>query len=416
MQNSRPAVVIGNRTRRPRGSMDRAPVKVAVIGLGKAGGRFLQALRYMRAADPSITVSTICDIDESLLDSVDTGGDVQRFTDYRVALSRSDADIICVCVNEYMHYDILKHIKRSGVSFKRVLCEKPLTETIEQCDEIAREYSEREICLNFVERYSPIVADFARWLRDNPMLRMARAEFFWGKFRVNDTRPTIGDDSEITHPLDLVRHLAKLPSDCEARILSCSLGYSDFSSHADEILDSIDAQLELGDSLLVTGHSSFVWEERRRRIVFYMRDEQRGDQYQAVLNFDDPYWDNDSLVVYSIAPVGGARSVVFRSQYTAEDFPKEIFKVAKIHRFLCENIATLNERRIGENLATLSDGTWVQTVIHELREKGAPNGDFRCRLGAERLSPPWPEEHGSGRLVKRVAFGAHAARADGTDR
>jgi predicted dehydrogenase len=337
-----------------------------------------------------LSIGVLCDRRASALE-IEAGPDVARTTDHRVALAQPKHDIICVCVNESQHYEVLNDIRRSGTEFKRIVCEKPLTETLEQSREIVRDYSEREICLNFVERYSPVVVDFLRWQRERPTRRIVRAEFFWGKYRVNDHRPTIGDDSEITHPLDLIRVLAKLHHDVPVRILSSSVGYSDFCAHAPQTLDSIDVQLQLGDSLFVTGHSSFVWEERRRRIIVYLRDDTTRETFQAVLNFDDPIWDNDDLVIHSIAPVGGKRTIAFRSQYSAEDFPRGIFKVAKIYRFLRENLATLDEPRIGENLALLSDALWIQRVIHEIRERDAERREFSCRLtGSE--TPRLPDQ------------------------
>ncbi|MDE9567290.1 oxidoreductase, partial [Xenorhabdus bovienii] len=59
-------------------------------------------------------------------------------------------------------------------------------------------------CLNMVARYSKAARLLKEYVKKNK-LKLIRANFLWGKNRINDYRPTTGIISEIIHSLDLIQ-------------------------------------------------------------------------------------------------------------------------------------------------------------------------------------------------------------------
>jgi predicted dehydrogenase len=184
-------------------------LSVLVIGVGRSGGRFVRALNYLERIGLPVQVVALCDLNPAPLDTLSAATAI--FSDVRVALPAAEPDVVVVCVNEAAHFEVLKAISELAPR-ALVMCEKPLTETLEQFIHIERLFAPDTITVNFVERYSPIVSDFTDW-RKNESVENLRAEFFWGKYRYRDPRPTMGVLSEIAHPIDLVRALTGLPED-----------------------------------------------------------------------------------------------------------------------------------------------------------------------------------------------------------
>jgi predicted dehydrogenase len=335
-----------------------------IIGLGRAGERFLQALRFIEASEGSVRLVGVCDVEPGRLAKAPEG--VPVYTDAREALLASEAEVVGVTVNEYYHHSVLSLVREVSPATTIVLSEKPLTHTLEECRDLRGLYGTEEIAVNFCERFSPIVNDFREWFAENSDLELLRAEFFWGKYRLNDPRHTIGDISEISHPLDLTRVLAGLPSDVPVQLKRAMGTSSDFNPHGPKLLDTLDVQLTLDSKLVVVGHSSFLWDQRMRRIVLYGRFAGDGRLCQVLLDFDNPRWDVDRLVIAGIDAAGGDRTVVFETNYDHSDFPPELFKIAKVHAFIA---AALGAPGAATDLVADFDcAFWVQSLIEGIQQ------------------------------------------------
>lgn len=352
-------------------------LSVLVIGVGRSGGRFVRALNYLERIGLPVQVVALCDLNPAPLDTLSAATAI--FSDVRVALQAAEPDVVVVCVNEAAHFEVLKAISELAPR-ALVMCEKPLTETLEQFIHIERLFAPDTITVNFVERYSPIVSDFTDW-RKNESVEILRAEFFWGKYRYRDPRPTMGVLSEIAHPIDLVRALTGLPEDTPVDIAEVSMSDSDFSCSDGDVADTVAVVLRMGSDMLVRGHSSFLWEERRRRLVLHGR---RRDHsiFQAVLAFDEPRWDQDRLTVYSIDGASGTRSTVLETQYTNSDFPPELDQIYKVTRFVRESLRHLSDPTAIRNLVTVDGARWVQAIIDEMRVRASDVPRHSIAFGA----------------------------------
>jgi predicted dehydrogenase len=336
-----------------------AALRTMVVGSGYAGRRFLRALDYDRCTELYQVVALV-DRDRGALAGA---GPVPRYQDLGLALHRESPEVVVVCVNEESHFAVLDTVL-AAPSVRHVICEKPLTRTMEEFTLLAPQRRGVAVSVNFCERYSPIVDECAAWLAGREA-SIVRIEFYWGKYRVRDPRPTMGVLSELSHPLDLARYLLGRADDRPLRLASVFATHSDFSGFADRLPDGVSVLAELGGAVLA-GSSSFVWEERRRRLILFARDAGGERAWQIVLDFDNPVWDDDTLTIWELDPETGRRAEVQRFTHRAADLPGTIRHVWKIHRYLVDVADGLSGHPGGARYADLPDALWVQTALDHI--------------------------------------------------
>ena len=337
-----------------------------IIGLGRAGSRFVRALQHLNSTHHDIELTAVADCKEAKLEAFRQNG-IAAFTSYRDALQAGKYDIIVNCLNEKDHYGLFKYVADHSISHRRIISEKPLTETLEQAEDVRQAYDEKAISINFVERYSPIINDVRhKILEDN--LRISRANFYWGKYRVHDHRPTMGVLSEMSHPIDLITWLAQVKPGCPYQVQVGPVVSSDFSPHADSALDSVTAGISFESGLLVTGSSSFVWEGRDRRMELFLSDQSGEISQMIALRFDSPVWDIDHLVCYDVQSLGGVPVKMWERTIKQEEIPSQEFSVHKIVGFLKENLHELQEQEDRDSLVHLSQGIYVQRILEDLKQ------------------------------------------------
>ncbi|MGY2026958.1 Gfo/Idh/MocA family protein [Nocardia gipuzkoensis] len=328
--------------------------RVLLVGAGKAGGRFLRVMDHLEKAGLPIRVVGVCDQQESLARAAAASRPV--FTEIAGALDTTKPDTVCVCVNEYAHHAVLiEAFSRPMVS--RVLSEKPLTRTIEEFHDLERVRGDRMVTVNFVERHSPIVREFRDWVTAVDG-RIVRVEFWWGKHRFRDSRPTMGVLSEISHPIDLVRCLLGQPADAALELLQATITESDFSPLCPSGADTAHVTYRCG-GVPVIGSSSFLWVGRRRKIVCWVVTGE--GTHQAVMDFDNPRWDEDSLTIWHLDGATGHRQEILERSYTIDDFPAELAQVNKVARFVVDSLTPRPDIA-----ATMADAKWVQSALEEI--------------------------------------------------
>jgi predicted dehydrogenase len=299
---------------------------VLLIGFGYSGKRFYRVLSDLaREAPDRVWLAGVCDVDPRRLREVPAT--VPTFDSLDGALEHTRPTTAVVAVNEYRHYEVLKRCAEAGLT--RILCEKPLAASQDEARELCALLADTSVTVNLVERHSPVVDDYLRWAADVPGLAPTRVEFFWGKHRVGDARPTIGVLSELIHGLDLVNYLFRPPS---YDVVSAHGLASDFSSARGEVVDTLDLVLRT-PSFVVAGHCSFAWPARRRVITALLSCD-RGRTYRATLEFDSPHWDLDTLEVVEIDPRTGRLEKVLETRTASDDFPADLTGVYKLSRFV----------------------------------------------------------------------------------
>ncbi|WP_208586904.1 Gfo/Idh/MocA family protein [Gracilibacillus suaedae] len=105
-------------------------LKVAVIGCGSiAIHRHLPEYQ----ANPFVEIVAVCDVKEERAQSTASEYNAQAYTDYKQAITDSDADLVSVCLPNYLHAPVSVFAAEQG---KHVLCEKPMATSEEEAKQM----------------------------------------------------------------------------------------------------------------------------------------------------------------------------------------------------------------------------------------------------------------------------------------
>ncbi|SER48697.1 Predicted dehydrogenase [Gracilibacillus ureilyticus] len=105
-------------------------LKVAVIGCGSiAIHRHLPEY----ASNDSVNIVAVCDIVEHRVQDAAEKYGAKAYTDYKKAITESDADLVSVCLPNYLHAPVSVFAAENG---KHVLCEKPMATSDEEAQQM----------------------------------------------------------------------------------------------------------------------------------------------------------------------------------------------------------------------------------------------------------------------------------------
>ena len=344
-------------------------VRVLIVGLGQAGARFVRACMAMNTGSTRVVVMAGVDVGKERCNAFENGLAFPCFGSIEEAASKVAPDIVIVTAAEDQHFQVLMSIRRCFPHVRRVLCEKPLTSTVTEAHELARHYGEKDVSVNFVERFSPIVTAVRRFMQQRRRT-ILRANCFWGKYRVKDARPTRGVISvELAHPVDLVLMLARVDPDTHFKVASAVASRSNFDVGEQSALplDTVHASLEFAGGLQMIVSTSLLWAERQRKIELTLADCDGNASELAVLTFDKPMWDLDRLDIYEIRQTGGRPKLIETMNVDAASWNTDRLTIGKVCAFLESNLGEV----AGETHALvprLSQATYVQEVLERIEE------------------------------------------------
>jgi len=133
-------------------------IKTAIFGTGFMGRVHLEAVQRVE----SVEAAAIFGRSSQALQGLGSGFSVPKTTsDYREILRDSSVDAVHICTPNAQHFSMAKEALQAG---KHVLCEKPLTTTVEEADELvslaAKQGLRNCVCHNL--RYYPMVQQMRR--------------------------------------------------------------------------------------------------------------------------------------------------------------------------------------------------------------------------------------------------------------
>ena len=176
-----------------------AKLKVAVIGTGVLGS--LHAKIY--SGLENVELVGICDTDTDKLALVSKELGVEGFKDYHQLLGRIDAASIVVPTKD--HYSISKDFLKSGI---HLLIEKPITQTVEEADELLSIAKSKNLTLavGHVERFNAAIEAILKIKGDIKFVECHRL----GPFspRVKDVGVVL---DLMIHDIDILLWLIKSP-------------------------------------------------------------------------------------------------------------------------------------------------------------------------------------------------------------
>ena len=174
-------------------------VKVAVIGVGYFGNLHAQKFAACEGAD----LVAVCDTDPDRAATAAQSHNSRPVVDFREILHEVDA--VSIVVPTTVHFEVARTALEAG---KDVLIEKPICETLEQCDaliEIAKA-NDRILQVGHLERFSPAIKAIKEEVGEPGYIESARISPFRGR----GTDTTVILDMMI-HDLDHVVAIAGAP-------------------------------------------------------------------------------------------------------------------------------------------------------------------------------------------------------------
>lgn len=331
-------------------------MKILIIGLGYAGGRFLNAAKELEAKNNDLPPITLAYADPS-----DKRLAIPHYRSLETALKDYDPDIVINSSNDVYHLDVIKYLH----DFKGFLLnEKPLITPFQDIQKVTSSLSGiTGFAMDMIERYSETTSALKKYVSENN-LTPVRISFIWGKNRLEDHRPTCGVGSEVIHALDLIEYI--LPAK-NGLLVNDAVGVaSDFSISGLNVLDTVHLTATY-DGAVVDGYASFVNIDRQRNIDFTFRAPNNELVY-ARLVYDTPNWDMDSLHVWKRNSNGQAEPVL---ELKLEDNPniRNARGLYKIKAIVEASIDFCAGRAISKvDFCDLKQSTKLYNLINEIYE------------------------------------------------
>jgi predicted dehydrogenase len=132
--------------------------KVAVLGTGFMGRVHLEALRRVEAAEPTAVFGRNLDAARKLA----SGFGIEKVsTDWRELLASPEIDAVHICTPNAQHFEMAKAALAAG---KHVLCEKPLSVSAAEAEELVKLAAEKKLrnCVCHNLRYYPMTQQMRR--------------------------------------------------------------------------------------------------------------------------------------------------------------------------------------------------------------------------------------------------------------
>src|SRR5690625_5051071 len=169
-------------------------IGVAVIGAGMAGRSHAFAYRNAQTVfgkeAPPVRLVAIADLNEEFAQATAHRYGFERAEDsWQALLEAPDVDAVSIVVANHLHREISEAFLAAG---KHVLCEKPLTDTVEDAEAmvLAAQNSGAVAALGFSYRRSPAVAAIAAEIERGTLGEILQFEgYYWCDYAADPDSP-----------------------------------------------------------------------------------------------------------------------------------------------------------------------------------------------------------------------------------
>jgi predicted dehydrogenase len=193
-------------------------LKTAIIGAGFMGRTHAEAVRRLG----TVEVAAVVGVSEQEARSFAASLGVEKWSaDYRIVLADPEIDAVHVCTPNALHHPISKAALEAG---KHVLCEKPLTLSVAEAEELVALAKAKNLanCVNHNLRYYPVLQQARRMIENGDLGEILivqgtysqdwllyDTDFNWRiESKDNGALRAMGDIG--SHWMDLVQHLTGL--------------------------------------------------------------------------------------------------------------------------------------------------------------------------------------------------------------
>lgn len=228
-------------------------IKVAVIGVGFLGK--FHAEKYSRL--PDVELVGVVDADKKQAEAVASGLKTSAFHSYKDILSKDKVDAVSIVVPTSLHYGIAKDFLLQGID---CLLEKPITNTLDEADELIRIAVNKKAILQIghLERFNAAVMA-ARGIVNNPLyIECHRLSPFPNRSTDVDVILDV-----MIHDIDII--LSLVQSDIES-IDAAGLPL------LTNMADIANARLRFKNGCVANITASRVSKERVRKITLFQQD------------------------------------------------------------------------------------------------------------------------------------------------
>lgn len=212
-----------------------------IIGAGNIAHKFIEAVRMTKNADVTAVASKSL---ERARDWAEKEGLSRYYDSYETLLADPDIEIIYIATLSNAHYDNIKACLEAG---KHVICEKPMTQTASQAQEVITLAREKQLFLmeGMWSRFLPKSLRVRRWIQEGRIgeLHLMQANIGWKADKTYNKRlfyPELGGGSLYDigiYPMEL------LPYYADQKITKMQFLKKDYSTGVDDIV-SLNLQLE----------------------------------------------------------------------------------------------------------------------------------------------------------------------------
>ena len=223
-------------------------VKVGIIGVGYLGTQHARILSYLEKAE----LIGVADIDFKKAMVIGNRHGVKYYDKYENMLDEIDAGIVATPTSE--HFDISMKLLKEG---KSVLVEKPITETVEQAEELVSVANKNGLILQIghLERFNPAVEALEDLISEPKFIEVQRL----GSFSARSLDIDVVLDLMI-HDLDIIMALIK----DEVKVIRSS-GIHVLSDK----IDIANARLEFASGCIATLTASRVHQGKVRKLRIF---------------------------------------------------------------------------------------------------------------------------------------------------
>lgn len=126
-------------------------IRVGVVGCGRISNAHIVGYKGFDGAE----LVAVCDIDEAKAQAkAEEHGALKWYTDYRKLFGSGEINAVSICSSSLTHAEIAIAAAESGI---HILCEKPMGQSLKQCDDMIRAAKENNVVYSGVyqNRFSP---------------------------------------------------------------------------------------------------------------------------------------------------------------------------------------------------------------------------------------------------------------------
>jgi myo-inositol 2-dehydrogenase/D-chiro-inositol 1-dehydrogenase len=182
-------------------------IRIAVIGAGLMGA---DHAKIVANELPGASLQVICDMDQSRARGVaDAYGAADVATDPEAVINRADVDAVIVASPDFTHAPLSKACIAAG---KRVLCEKPLSQSVTECVEVMDAEiaaGEKFVQLGFMRRYDQAYVEMKAALNNGTLGRALMMHNFHRNVETpaSDFTGAMAITNSAPHEFDVIRYV-----------------------------------------------------------------------------------------------------------------------------------------------------------------------------------------------------------------